>query len=204
MADETPDTSADTPDESGKISYKRFAEVVKERNSLRDGVAAKTSALTEASATLAKAQASAAASEAAWSGKAVAWAEERGLMQHGLVDPEAVDVARALHARLPAEGRPALPDLVGEWKADPAKAPKSLQPWLAPAAAKPAAEPVAAAKVEPAKVIPPTGNAGAGPTSAGPTGAKTAAEIRALSAECQRTGDWAPFLAATGIKRAGA
>lgn len=69
---------------------------------------------------------------AAWESDRKAWTEERAFMGAGLVDPEAMDVGRALFNRLPADQRPA--GGISEWlntiKADPTTAPKALTPYL--------------------------------------------------------------------------
>ena len=87
---------------------------------------------------------------------------------------------------MPAEGRPALTDVLASWKAEPDKAPKAMQPYLA----KPAAAPV----VEPERAKTPNLNAGAAPSSAAGGTANvsgyTNVQIDAMVAEAQRLGDW--------------
>jgi hypothetical protein len=63
--------------------------------------------------------------------KEAEWGTERTLMESGFLDPEARDVAKYLYSRLPEKDRPALPDMVKTWTADPSKAPRPLQPYLA-------------------------------------------------------------------------
>lgn len=184
------------------ISRKRFSEVLGQRNTAREEAQARQAALEVEQATKTKL----AADLQAWSGKASAWEEERGILLAGWTDPEAIDALRFAHGRLPAEGRPTLSEYAISVKAAPDKAPKVLQPWLA-APAKPAQDPApapaAAAPAPAAKQTeppPPTGNAGAAPSSAGATPQRDAAAIRAVRQECERTGNWAPFVELTGVK----
>lgn len=59
------------------------------------------------------------------------WQEQAQIYRAGLIDDEGITVARALHAALPPEERPPLPDWLGSLKSDPSKAPKALAPYFA-------------------------------------------------------------------------
>jgi len=60
------------------------------------------------------------------------WASERAVYQSGITDPEAIDVARHLHQRLPEKDRPELAAWLGAMREDPTKAPKALAAYFAP------------------------------------------------------------------------
>jgi hypothetical protein len=101
-------------------------------------------------------------------------------MRAGLTDPEAVDVARLLHGRLPVEGRPKLVDWVAGHGAKPEEAPLALRGYLGRA-------PAAVPKVPPGS----NGNPSAPP----PTGEVTAAMIREAREIGERSGDWTRYRA---------
>lgn len=61
------------------------------------------------------------------------WSLEKAAMGAGITDPEGIDVARLLHGRLPEQGRPTIDAWLTDLRKDPTKAPKPLQPYLAPA-----------------------------------------------------------------------
>jgi hypothetical protein len=137
----------------GHVPASRFAEVVGQKNAAE---AAATEARALAAAAEAKAQEAAAAVAAATAerarltaerdAQAATWAEERALLRHGLHDDDAQAVARALYARVPEASRPqgGLDGWLASLRADPATAPRALQPYLGGAAAPP---PAAAAGV---------------------------------------------------------
>ena len=60
--------------------------------------------------------------------------EELDLARIGLIESEAVTVARALHNAMPADGRPSLVEAVKAWKGDLTKAPRAMQGYLGGAA----------------------------------------------------------------------
>lgn len=63
--------------------------------------------------------------------RAAAAVEALGLAREGLVDDEGIDVARTVYARMTGDDKPAsLVDAVKAWKADAAKAPKAVAPYL--------------------------------------------------------------------------
>ena len=72
-------------------------------------------------------------------------ATERTLLEAGLTDPEAWDVATFLHGRLAADDRPELGAWLATAKAAPGEAPKALRPYLGPAPAAAATDAPAAA-----------------------------------------------------------
>lgn len=152
------------------IPYERFAEVVGERNTYK--------------AKADEADAHKAALEAERAGRAAdraAWEDERALMQLGLVDPEAIEVARYIHSRLPADGRPKIAEWVGGFAADPSKAPVALRGYLGqPAPQAKGAQPAGSANVQP---TPPAG------------AAVTAEQIQAARQHGERTGDWSQYRA---------
>lgn len=135
------------------VPYERYKEVTEKASALKAELrAAKTEAetyktkigeyepklkeLEGASATIEKLKAE---HKAAADG----WAEERGLLVHGVTDEEDVVVARTLYARLPAENKPkSIGDWLGSLKAEGATPPKALSHLFArPAAADPKAAP---------------------------------------------------------------
>jgi len=105
-------------DQSGGkwIPYQRFSAVIAERDTARK--AAET--------------ASAATAKAAQPERDLAGArEEATLARAGWTDPEAVELARLYHGKIPEESRPDLVGWLGQLRTDPGKAPKALTPWLA-------------------------------------------------------------------------
>ena len=119
-----PPTSTTSPpaeeyvDQSGGkwIPYQRFAAVIAERDTARKAA--------EAAGT---ATAKAAQLERELTGAR----EEATLARAGWTDPEAVELARLYHGKLPEESRPDLVGWLGQLRSDPSKAPKALTPWLA-------------------------------------------------------------------------
>ena len=105
-------------DQSGGkwIPYQRFAAVIAERDTARKAA--------EAAGT---ATAKAAQLERELTGAR----EEATLARAGWTDPEAVELARLYHGKLPEESRPDLVGWLGQLRSDPGKAPKALTPWLA-------------------------------------------------------------------------
>lgn len=167
---------------------------------LREETAARTVA--EATALAAKAELAQLENERS------TWQTERAVMQRGITDPEGVAVATFLHSRLPAEGRPEIGAWLGGLKAE--TAPTGLAGYLrngaapAPVVAAPApaatpaatpATPVAASVTTQAGVsATPAATPGAAVTSSG----YDAAQIKALTAEAKRTGDYTKLRAAIG------
>jgi hypothetical protein len=105
-------------DQSGGkwIPYQRFAAVIAERDTARKAA--------EAAGT---ATAKAAQLERELTGAR----EEATLARAGWTDPEAVELARLYHGKLPEESRPDLVGWLGQLRSDPGKAPRALTPWLA-------------------------------------------------------------------------
>ena len=163
-----PVPAAPPPPPERVIPYERFAEVVGERNTFK----ARADEADAHKAALDTERAGRAADKAAWE-------DERSLMQRGLVDPEAIEVARYLHGRLPAEGRPKLAEWVATFAADPARAPVALRGYLG----------------QPGKVAaPPAGSSNVQPPP--PAGADvTADQVRAARQHGERTGDWSQYRA---------
>ena len=127
---------------------------------------------------------------------------ERGLWRAGLTDPEGIEIARLLHGRLPAEGRPTLSDWLAGFASDASTAPRALAGYLpgsSASAAAPAApasvpsslsQPVsAAAAALPAPGLPNT-NRGTVPGASAPVQTFDAASIRAMREDAQRSGDY--------------
>lgn len=140
---------------------------------------------------------------AKYTADATSWETERSVYQLGIVDGEAIEVARHLHGRLPEQGRPTLADWLREAKADPAKAPKALQPYLAAPAA-PAPAPTAQ-QAPAAPMATATAQAAQRPGTTAPAagqGRMDAAQIRQLREECARTGDWSRWREAQPAIRA--
>lgn len=116
-------------------------------------------------------------------------AVDRAVYGSGITDPEGVDQVRYHYGRLPEKDRPPVSDWLKSVTADPAKAPKSLQPFLPAAAGKASTATAATTRA--------TGGAtGAAAGSAGNGAPMSAEAIKAIRAECERTGDWAPWKAA--------
>lgn len=61
------------------------------------------------------------------------WDAERAVYAIGILEPEAIAVAKTLHGSLPDKDRPALSDWLRSLKEDPAKAPKALAAYFPPA-----------------------------------------------------------------------
>ena len=118
-----------------------------------------------------------------WDSERQAWDAERAVYQIGITDPEAIEVARTLHSRLPEKDRPPLPDWLRSVKEDPSKAPKALTPYLTQpaAAAQPAAQPAARQST-------------AGTTTTGASSsALTADQVRELQRRAVDSGDWSEW-----------
>lgn len=131
---------------------------------------------------------------AKYTSAASSWEAERAVYQLGITDPEAIEVARHLHGRLPEQNRPPLADWLKAAKEDPGKAPKALVPYLAQPAA-PAA-PAAPAPASPAPSPSPSAASSQRPGVTAPAAATTqldAGQIRALYQEAARTGDWSKW-----------
>lgn len=129
------------------------------------------------------------------------WDTERAVYSMGITDPEAIDLAKYFHGKLPEAGRPPLPDYLKGLKEDVSKAPKALAAYLTPAASTTVAEGKEANK-EPEKKTPaqgaPAGGrpAGGQAPNAGPpaTGSQFSPEqIRALKDDAVRTKDWSKY-----------
>jgi hypothetical protein len=116
---------------------------------------------------------------------AKAWATERSFLEVGLSDPEARDIAALLHGKIPEGDRPPLADWLRAVKADPAKAPRALAPYLG-TATKAEAGPAPAAGTRP--VTPPAPATKIETTPA----AGVAVSAEAIRAAAKR-GDWKTF-----------
>lgn len=115
------------------------------------------------------------------------WETERGLWSLGFADEEGIEVARTLHARLPEEGRPSLVEWLTQAKAEPSKAPRALQPYLA-----------AGADSAPSRSAPvPPRATGAAPAaaagSAGSAPVYSPEQIREMRERAVKTGDWSEW-----------
>ena len=124
------------------------------------------------------------------------WARERAFLGVGLVDTEAQDVATLVHSRIPEAERPPLDVWLRELRADPAKAPKALAPYLAPAQSTTAgasAQSAAAGSAGSAGSTAATKRAESVETTASAGPSVTAAAIKAAAAEGLRTGDWSAY-----------
>lgn len=132
--------------------------------------------------------------QAQHTGAVSAWESERAVYRVGITDPEAVEIAKMLHGKLPEENRPPLADWLSAAKSDPSKAPKALQPYLA---AQPAAS--SSPPSPPAASAPPGRQAATPPASGGTQ--MSADQVRALREQCQRTGDWKPWREAQAAMR---
>lgn len=127
------------------------------------------------------------------------WETERAVWAVGLTDTEGIEIARHLHSKLPEKDRPKMADWLGNFKTDPSKAPKALQPYLPQAEAPPETPkgqgPQGGQRPPPttpngggARPVPPAqGGAGAGSAS------YTAEQIRAIRERAQTTGDWKEY-----------
>lgn len=112
------------------VPMDRFQKVVQERNDLRSKIAelegqvqanAEKLATTD---TLAKRLKDVETEFASARGQ---WNEERSIFALGITDPDAIDVARVFHRKLPEENRPPLPDWLGGLVKDPSKAPTAMR-----------------------------------------------------------------------------
>lgn len=119
------------------------------------------------------------------------WARERAFLAAGVTDPEAQEIAALFHGRIPEAERPALDAWLGSIKADPSKAPKALQPYLAPPAP-PAPQGGQAPPPPPTQGAPPTV---VRPTETTPSAGLvvSADAISAAAAKALRTGDWKEY-----------
>jgi hypothetical protein len=110
-------------------------------------------------------------------------------------DPDAIEAAEWQYGKLGAENRPELAAWLGEMKADPAKAPAVLRPWLtssdAGAGDAGAGDAAAAAAAAAARRHGAGGGAGGGAGAGG--GSLTEAKIREVRDRAIRTGDWAEW-----------
>ena len=135
---------------------------------------------------------------AKYTADSTAWETERSVYQLGIVDTEAIDVARHFHGRLPEQGRPPLAEWLRAVKEDPSKAPRALVPYLqsAPSAAPTAPAPAASTPAPPAPSPSPSAASSQRPGVTAPAAATTqldAGQIRALYQEAARTGDWSKW-----------
>lgn len=164
----------------------RLTKVVEEREAAKAEAAAVRKELESAksaAAELATVRAELDAAKATAAKAAESWRTERVLLEAGLTDPEAREVATLLYGRLPVEERPSFETWVGGLRADPSKAPKSLQAWMGGA-------------VAPASTVPPrAGGTQTAPTQPRPAevvstaGASTTAEqLRAAGERARREG----------------
>lgn len=180
-----PPTSTTSPpaeeyvDQSGGkwIPYQRFAAVIAERDTARKAA--------EAAGT---ASAKAAQLERELTGAR----EEATLARAGWTDPEAVELARLYHAKLPEESRPDLVGWLGQLRADPGKAPKALTPWLArtidaPTPVATSSTPTAAQPAVPSMpTMPATTTTAQAPATAGAAATPSRADVSRLQALTER------------------
>ena len=122
----------------------------------------------------------------------------------GITDPEAITVARALHATLPAEGRPPLPAWMKSQIAEPAKAAKALQPYITPPQAPAAKAPEApaqqpAAPAAPPKAPPPPIAAGGAQPAPPPGGKITHTDFQATRGKPEHDAVRASWRASVGL-----
>lgn len=187
-----------------RVPYWRFQEVVTERNEFKDRYSKLENEHKAAREKLSQWD-QIAAERDQWKGKAETTAAQFGtdlrLAELGL-DADARDVTRLLHGRLPEKERPELLDWVSGLRSDPTKAPRALQPYLAPRdAAKPepkaeapaAGAPAAAPAAQPAQGLPrsaPAAQPGGTPAAGG---AVTAEAISAAIDKARRTGNWTEY-----------
>ena len=161
-------------DQSGGkwIPYQRFAAVIAERDTARKAA--------EAAGT---ATAKAAQLERELTGAR----EEATLARAGWTDPEAVELARLYHGKLPEESRPDLVGWLGQLRSDPNKAPKALTPWLARTidAPTPVAASSAPTAVQPVAQVATTTTAQA-PATAGAAATPSRADVSRLQALTER------------------
>ena len=161
-------------DQSGGkwIPYQRFAAVIAERDTARKAA--------EAAGT---ATAKAAQLERELTGAR----EEATLARAGWTDPEAVELARLYHGKLPEESRPDLVGWLGQLRSDPNKAPKALTPWLARTidAPTPVAASSAPTAVQPVAQVATTTTAQA-PATAGAAATPSRADVSRLQTLTER------------------
>jgi hypothetical protein len=161
-------------DQSGGkwIPYQRFAAVIAERDTARKAA--------EAAGT---ATAKAAQLERELTGAR----EEATLARAGWTDPEAVELARLYHNKLPEESRPDLVGWLGQLRSDPGKAPKALTPWLARTidAPTPVAASSAPTAVQPV-AQPATTTTAQAPATAGAAATPSRADVSRLQALTER------------------
>lgn len=133
-----------------------------------------------------------------------AWNEERAVYAAGITDPEAVDVARHLHSKLPEKDRPAFPDWLKAQAADPAKAHKALAGFLTPASAPPSGSgtpsggPPSLPGAPPAQPRTMAANRPSPPATGAPAGGdlsldQAKARISELATLAGRSGDWKQY-----------
>ena len=186
---------SDEPKTPDPVPYERFQAVVAERNTLRDADAARATEmqkLTERAATVDALTAALAEAKAGRAADADAWGQERALMGAGFTDAEGQTVARALFAAQPEAIRAKpIGDWLGGLKAEGATVPKALAPYLSPAA------PTTTTTAPPPKA--PAAQGGTS-TAPGANGATSAAALKALREAASKSGDWAAFNAAAGVK----
>lgn len=175
-----PPTSTTSPpaeeyvDQSGGkwIPYQRFAAVIAERDTARKAA--------EAAGT---ATAKAAQLERELTGAR----EEATLARAGWTDPEAVELARLYHGKLPEESRPDLVGWLGQLRADPSKAPKALTPWLARTIDAPTPVAASSAPTAAQPVAPPaTTTTAQAPATAGAAATPSRADVSRLQALTER------------------
>lgn len=191
-----PDEPSSTPTTSTPTTSNPTSEAMVPSARLREA----TERATAAEAARATAEAALAAART----EGQRWQSERAAYRAGVTDPEGVEVALFLHGRLPAENRPELGAWLGGLTA--ATAPKAIagylptRPGQAAAASSttsaPAASPASSTPAAPAaaSVPVPLPAATAGGTAA--SGGYDAAQIAAMTAEAQRTGNYEKLRAA--------
>ena len=158
-------------DQSGGkwIPYQRFSAVIAERDTARKAA--------EAAAT--------ATAKAAQLERDLAGArEEATLARAGWTDPEAVELARLYHGKLPEESRPDLVGWLGQLRTDPGKAPKALTPWLARTIDAPT--PVAAQAAQAAPPAQATTTTAQAPATAGAAATPSRVDVSRLQALTER------------------
>lgn len=174
-----PEAQAPAPSVSSQeamppVPYSRFAEVIKERNTLQER-AARADTLQTA---LAEAQAKITQTEAQFTTfRTVA-------STIGHTDPEAVELVQWSYGRLPQENRPELATWLTGVKADPSAAPLAIKHLLTPVPVSQAPAPVQA----PGSPRPQPAASPAGTPQTNPT--PSDADIARVREHCLRTGDW--------------
>ncbi len=193
------------------VPYDRFVRAVGMKNEERARATEAATALQAREAELTAERARAAELET----KHAELSERFGLHRVGLVDDEAVVVARALYAATPEADRPrSLVDWISTVKGKPDAVPRALAPYLgglAQAPAAPAAPAQAAAPVVPPTQADPATPQPTGPRSlpppqhqgAPPSAAVTAEQLRAAREAAVKSGDWAAFNALSAKVRVG-